>query len=160
MIFVTVGTQKFQFNRLLEYIDKEIENGNVKQDVFAQVGHSDYKPKNYQYKDFIDKQEFEEYLKKSDLVITHSGVGTIIAALNQNKPVIVVPRLAKYKEHVDDHQIEIADSFSKKSFVISNGEDIGNLLDNINKCKKYKFEKYVSSNKNIQDIITKFIEEI
>lgn len=158
MIFVTLGTQKFQFDRLLKYIDEQIENGEIKEKVFAQIGNSTYVPKNYKYKDFIDKVEFEKKINESSLVITHSGVGTIITALNKDKPVIVVPRLAKFKEHVDDHQLQIAESFSKKNFVISNGENIDDLLENIKKSKKFKFEKYKSSNKKIQRIIDDFIK--
>lgn len=157
MIFVTLGTQKFQFDRLLKYIDEQIENGKIKEKVFAQIGNSTYQPKNYEYKDFLDKTEFNEMIKESSLIITHSGVGTIIASINENKPVIVVPRLKKHGEHVDDHQLQIAESFSQKNFVISNGEEIEDLLNNIKKSKKHKFDKYKSSNKKIQSIIEDFI---
>ena len=160
MIFVTLGTQRFQFDRLLKYIDEQIENGKIKENVFAQIGNSSYKPKNYNYKDFLDKEEFEEKIKASQLIITHSGVGTIIASINENKPVIVVPRLKKFGEHVDDHQLQIAESFSKKNFVISNGENIDDLIENIKKSKKFKFEKYKSSNKKIQKIIDDFIKKV
>ena len=61
MIFVTVGSQKFQFNRLLKEIDKLIQNGKIKEDVFAQIGVSDYKPKNYEYVDFMSQDEFNYY---------------------------------------------------------------------------------------------------
>lgn len=159
MIFITLGTQKFQFDRLLQYVDQQIENGKIKEEVYAQIGNSTYIPKKYKYKEFMDKSEFEENIRKSSLVITHSGVGTIITALNMDKPIIVVPRLSKYNEHVDDHQLQIADSFSKKNFIISNGEDINNLITNIKKTKKMKFKKYKSSNKNIQKIIIDFIEK-
>ena len=115
LIFVTLGTQKFQFDRLLKYIDEQIENGKIKEKVFAQIGNSSYQPKNYEYKEFLDKEEFNKKIKASKLIITHSGVGTIIASINENKPVIVVPRLKKFGEHVDDHQLQIAESFSKKS---------------------------------------------
>ena len=159
MIFVTLGTQKFQFDRLLKYIDLQIENGEIKEKVYAQIGNSTYKPKNYEYKEFLDKIEFNKVMNESSLVITHSGVGTIIASINENKPVIVVPRLKKYGEHIDDHQLQIAESFSQKNFVLSNGENIEELLKNIKKAKKYKFDKYTSSNQKIQSIIEEFIEK-
>ena len=50
-IFITLGSQKFQFNRMLIEIDKLIENGKITDEVFAQTGASDYKPKNFKYKD-------------------------------------------------------------------------------------------------------------
>lgn len=159
MIFLTLGTQKFQFNRLLKYIDEKKKSGEINEEVFAQIGNSDYIPTNYKFKDFLNKDEFEDYIKKADLVITHSGVGTIISAININKPIIVVPRLAKFGEHVDDHQLQIAESFSKKKLVISNGEDINNLIDNIRLAKEYKFDTYVSSNEKIQKIIVDYIQQ-
>ena len=53
-------------------------------------------------------------IRECDVLITHSGVATIIAGLKNDKKVIVVPRLAKYGEHVDDHQVQIAESFLNK----------------------------------------------
>ena len=62
MIFVTLGSQKFQFNRLL----KAIDGLEVEEEIFAQIGYSDYIPVNYSYKTFLDRNEFNEitYLEK------------------------------------------------------------------------------------------------
>lgn len=56
MIFVTLGSQKFQFNRLLQKIDELVKEEAIKEEIFAQIGYSDYKPENYQYKDFLNLQ--------------------------------------------------------------------------------------------------------
>lgn len=157
MIFVTLGTQKFQLNRLLKLIDEYIEKGIIKDEVFAQIGNSDYIPVNYRYKQFIDKEEFDRYINDASLVITHSGVGTIITAINLNKPVIVYPRLAKYKEHVDDHQIEIAEAFAKKRYVLA-CEENDNLSELIDKAYSYRFEKYVSQREKIIGIVNDFLK--
>ena len=58
MVFVAVGTQKFQFNRLLKAVDDLVEQGCLEGEVFAQIGHSDYVPRKYAYKDFISKDDF------------------------------------------------------------------------------------------------------
>lgn len=92
MIFVAVGTQKFQMNRLLEEIDNCIEGRDITEKVFAQIGNSTYHPKNYEYSTFLCKEDFEERVKECNLLITHSGVATIITGLKFDKPVIVVPR--------------------------------------------------------------------
>lgn len=56
-IFITLGSQKFQFNRLLRAVDELCEKGTVDaEDVFAQIGYSDYLPKNFSYKKFLDSQ--------------------------------------------------------------------------------------------------------
>ena len=46
MVFITLGSQKFQFNRLLRAVDELIEKKVIQEDVFAQTGYSDYEPKN------------------------------------------------------------------------------------------------------------------
>lgn len=157
MIFVTLGSQKFQFNRLLKEIDKLVEEGKVKEKIFAQIGYSDYKPKNYDYKEFVDRDEFQKQMSKSDIVITHGGTGAIITAVKQGKKVIAIPRLAKYEEHVDDHQIQIVEEFEKSGIIMAvyDTKDLKKALDNI---KNMTFEKYESNTKNIIDDIENFIE--
>ena len=66
MIFITVGSQKFQFNRLLRKIDDLIQNGVIAEKVFAQVGYSDYIPRNFAYKQFLDREEFAAMLTHAD----------------------------------------------------------------------------------------------
>ena len=58
MIFITLGSQKFQFNRLLQAVDELIEKGVIDDEVFAQIGYSDYEPKHFEYKQFLDREEF------------------------------------------------------------------------------------------------------
>ena len=111
MIFITLGSQKFQFNRLLKAIDELVEQGKIKEEVFAQIGYSDYQPINYKYKQFLDRDEFAAMEGKADIVITHGGTGAIIGAVKKGKKVIAVPRLAKYGEHVDDHQLQLLKEF-------------------------------------------------
>ena len=107
-IFITLGSQKFQFNRLLKAVDELCEKGTVDaEDVFAQIGYSDYLPKNFSYKKFLDRDEFSNEMEKANIVITHGGTGAIIGAVKKGKKVIAVPRLAKYGEHVDDHQLQL-----------------------------------------------------
>lgn len=158
MIFVVLGTQKFQLNRLLQKLDDYVEQGLIKDEIYAQIGNSTYKPQNYSYKEFFDKKEFDETISKSDVVIAHSGVGTIITAIHAKKPVVVYPRLAKYKEHVDDHQLEIAKAFEMKKYVLCCYEN-DDLLEIINKSKNYVFDEYVSQQKQIIGLIRDFLNE-
>ena len=158
MIFVVLGTQKFQLNRLLQKLDEYVEQGMLTDEIYAQIGNSTYKPRHYAYKDFMDKKEFDATIAKADLVIAHSGVGTIITAIHAKKPVVVFPRLAKYKEHVDDHQLDIARAFEMKKYVLCCYEN-DDLLEKINKCKNFQFDEYVSQQKQIIGIIRDFLDE-
>ena len=90
MIFVTLGSQKFQFNRLLKKMDSLIEQGIITEEVFAQKGKSDYTPRHFDSIDFLDREKFVEKMQKSNLVITHGGTGAIIGAVK--KGTFLVPR--------------------------------------------------------------------
>ena len=117
MILIAVGSQKFQFDRLLKKIDYLVDVGAITEEIFAQTGASTYVPKNYEYQDFLDERKFKEKLEKSELVITHGGTGIITNAIKMGKKVIAVPRKAKYGEHVDDHQQQLINQFVKQNFI-------------------------------------------
>lgn len=118
MIFVTVGSRNYPFDRLFIELDKLCEEGIIKDKIFAQIGTTSYKPKHYEYKDFISQEEFLEYVKKSKYVITHGASGSIMKALNADKKVIAVTRLEKYGEHINDHQIQNNEAFGSNGYVL------------------------------------------
>lgn len=158
MIFITLGSQKFQFNRLLKAVDNLIENKKILEEVFAQIGYSDYRPKHYKYKNFLDHDEFAEMESKADIVLTHGGTGAIIGAVKKGKKVIAVPRLAKYGEHVDDHQLQLVRQFKKLNLICA-CEDVEELGDALKVVKETTYEEYVSNTQKIIDSIIEFIEE-
>ena len=106
MIFVTVGSRNYPFDRLFKKIDELYEDGILTEEIFAQTGTSTYKPKHYEYKDFISQDEFLTKINEADIVVSHGASGSIMKALNAGKKVIAVTRLEKYGEHINDHQIQ------------------------------------------------------
>lgn len=122
MTFVTLGTQNFPFNRLLELIDRLAAEGVLRGEVFAQTGHSTYVPKHYSGVDFLEPEEYHRYITEADLVIAHAGVGTIMSCLSNHKKLIVVPRTKAHGEHVDDHQFEIAEEFARRGCLLAAGD--------------------------------------
>lgn len=159
MIFVTLGSQKFQFNRLLKEIDRLIEENEINEEVFAQIGYSDYRPKNYNFREFLDRDEFNEVMSRCDKVITHGGTGAIINGLKEGKRVIAVPRLKVFNEHVDNHQIEITSIFYQKKY-IEYSENIDDLAFLISKSNVEGYERYTSNTQTILKEIERFIENI
>lgn len=157
MIFITLGSQKFQFNRLLEAVDDLIDKGLVTDEVFAQSGYSDYHPRNYKFKQFLNRDEFAEYEANADIVITHGGTGAIIGAVKKGKKVIAVPRLEKYGEHVDNHQLQIIEQFREQN-LICGLEDCTQLEEGLRFVREHEFEKYVSNTDTIIDSIESFIK--
>ena len=156
MTLVILGTQDKTFERLLKQIEKEIENGNLK-DVIVQAGNTKYESDKMQIFDFISMDEFNKFLSKADLVITHGGVGTIINALKENKKVIAVPRLSKYKEHENDHQKEIVEEFDKLGYIIG-CKNLEKISEDIKRIKTFKPKKYISNNDKMISLIENFID--
>ena len=130
MIFVVVGTQE-PFDRLIRIIDEWSALSGYN-DITAQISAAKYFPKNFNWFDFTSPDVFDERFKEAELIISHAGMGTIISALQYSKPIIVMPRLAKFREHRNDHQLATAISFSKLNYVKSvfNRQELFDALDN------------------------------
>jgi UDP-N-acetylglucosamine transferase subunit ALG13 len=137
MIFVSVGTHAQQFNRLLKEIDELAETGAIKESIFAQIGNSSYIPKNYSFKKFLAIEEFDKYIKKCNLFITHAGEGNIGTALQFEKKMIILPRRKKFGEHTNDHQLELAQAIKneKQAIVLSSEKEIEKAIKNVNSLK-------------------------
>lgn len=159
MIFIVLGTQNFQLNRLLREMDELAASGRIKEQIFAQIGFSTYCPQNYAYTRFLDKSVFDMNIGKADLVITHGGISTIITANRMGKPTIVYPRLARYKEHVDDHQCEIAKNFAERGFILYCHEN-DDLFEIITKARTTEFKRFRPKNNNILQLITDFLDRV
>ena len=110
-------------------MDGVAAKGGPDDSFFAQTGFSDYQPAHVSCQPFLTKEEFEGHIRACDLLIVHGGVGTIITALKYQKKIIVIPRLGKYGEHVDDHQTQIAESFEQQNLVLCyrEGDDLLSL---------------------------------
>lgn len=161
MIFVTVGSRNYPFDRLFMELDKLYDEGIIKDKMFAQIGTSNYKPKNFEFKDFISQEEFLDYIKKSSYVISHGASGSIMKALNEGKKVIAVTRLEKYGEHINDHQIQNNEAFGTNGYVLPVFE-MDELKDAIMKIQNGTDNLKKWENKDpmsIQKIIDKFIQE-
>jgi UDP-N-acetylglucosamine transferase subunit ALG13 len=157
-IFVTVGSQKFQFNRLLKAVDDLCEKNVIDKDnVFAQIGYSDYCPKYYKFKEFLNADEFDNNMDKCEIVISHGGTGSIIEAIKKGKKIIAVPRLARYKEHVDNHQIQLLKKFEDSNYICV-CSDTDNLKQALDTVKKAEYKQYKSNTSVIIEDIRNYIE--
>ncbi len=152
-VFVTVGTQKQQFTRLLRLVEnsKELEKAQI----LAQVGHTKYQSDKIKIVEFMSQDKVDEEIEESDIIITHGGVGSIFTALKKSKKILAVPRLSKYDEHVDDHQIEICEELEKEGYILYlNESDI--FDEKIKQLQNTEFKKYVTDTRYL-DILRKEI---
>lgn len=161
MIFVTVGTHEQQFNRLIKKIDQLKKDGHVKDDVFIQTGFSDYIPESCDWKKFLSYEEMIQKIKDAKIVITHGGPSSFILPLQYGKTPIVVPRMKKYDEHVNDHQVEFCrkyNSLNNNIIVVVNVDELNSELFSI-------VEKKTLINSNSNTLIfckrlSKVLEEV
>lgn len=157
MILVTLGTQDKKFYRLLDVIQKAIDEGIIKDKVIVQAGYSsDYKSDDMEILNLVSIEKFKKLISECDILITHGGVGSIITGLRENKKIIAVPRLKKYKEHTNDHQLQIVDAFANDGYILKlgDGEDLSFVIDSIN---SFTPKEYKSNNKQFLKLISKEI---
>ena len=158
MIFVTLGTQDKPFNRLLDAVQKQIDNKKIKGKVIVQAGCTKFESKDMEIFDLIPMEEFEKNISECDILITHGGVGSIVDALKRGKVVIAAARLEKYGEHVNDHQLQIIKNFSEAGYIIALN-DFDKLDEAVKLAKKFKPNKYKSNTENMIKLVEKLINE-
>ncbi len=157
MILVLLGTQNNSFHRLLEEVNRLIENGVIKEEVIVQAGYTQYTSENMKILGLIAKEELEKLQNKADLIITHGGVGSILLSITKNKKVIAVPRLHQYNEHVNNHQKQIVELFNEKGYIIG-VESVEELEQAIKKVEDFGPKEYQQNHEKMLKVIEDFIE--
>jgi UDP-N-acetylglucosamine transferase subunit ALG13 len=108
--------------------------GKIDEKVIMQIGSTKYKPVNAEYFDFEEYSKMQQSTRNARVVISHAGVGSILTAFEQRTPIIVVPRLKKFAEAIDDHQLEIAEMMSKNQKI-----KVVYDVENLEECLKSDF---------------------
>lgn len=114
MIFVTIGTQA-PFDRFIRAVDRIASRTDEK--IIAQTYKGKYVPQHIETIDFLPPDEFNRLFNEARLIVAHAGMGTIISALAQKKPIVVMPRLASLGEHRNDHQMATAMKMNELGYV-------------------------------------------
>lgn len=158
MIFLTVGTQ-FPFDRLVKAVDDVFDKGLIGEEIFAQIGESTYWPRNFESVSFLDKRIFDERLRSASSVISHAGMGIITLALENNKPLLVMPRLKKYGEVVNDHQVAIAKKLARLGCVLA-AYKTENLMKNMKRLKSFVPSKRHNDVSVVVARVSEFLNEL
>ena len=107
----------------------------------------------------IEQDKFNILMEQADTIITHGGVGSIVTAVKLGKKVIAVPRLKQYGEHVNDHQIQIVETFSNQGF-IKGIKDVSELKETLREIDTFIPNKLESNTEHIINIIEDFIQNV
>ena len=158
MIFLTVGTQ-FPFDRLVKSVDQAFDGKLINEEIFAQIGETSYKPLNFESVVSLEKNVFDKRLREASSVIGHAGMGTITMALKNHKPLLVMPRLKRYREHVNDHQVATARKFEELGHILA-VYDAKDLPNGIRKLKNFVPRERKANPEAVADRIRLFLNSL
>lgn len=145
MILVTLGTQDKSFRRLLSTLDKQIEMGLITDEIIVQSGYTKFDSKYMKLIPYFSQDELDLYRKDASIIITHGGVGSILDGCRINKKIIGVARLKEFKEHINDHQVEICERFAQDGYILF-ARNLVDLPRLINESLSFIPKKYVFDN--------------
>lgn len=163
MIFVTVGTHEQSFQRLVQTIDQyALENDLCKSQVFIQTGYTDYIPKNCSHSKMLSYNEMDNLYKNAEIIITHGGPGSMFLPWKYGKKIIAVPRLSKFNEHVDDHQLYFCKLMEKEERVICIEEisELAATIETISRDENEQKNKYIPKTNQFVESFKKSLGEI
>lgn len=158
MIFLTVGTQ-FPFDRLVRAVDEVVGDNRFNEEIFAQIGTTSYRPKNFESASVLEKTLFDKYFNEADSIISHAGMGSITMAREKKKPLLVMPRLRKYGEVVNNHQLDIAKRFEKLGYLlVAYGKE--DLPEKMRRLKTFVPQERETQPEAVSGRIEKFLKEL
>lgn len=170
MILVLFGTQDKPFKRMLDYILQAINENIIPENekIYIQIGEMKYnkeeieknpKYKNIEFFVFKSNDEFQKLITESEYIITHAGAGTMVSAASLSKKMIIIPRKFKNKEHVNDHQMQLAQKFTEEGYglLVQNYEDFKKAVSQI---KNLQSKSYKSNNEKFCENLDKIINEL
>lgn len=156
-IFVMFGTQDKRFDRLMDAImQSNLINDH---DIYMQLGYTNGNYEKVHYQQYYTEEELVNQIELADVILTHAGVGSIVSCLKLNKPTIVVPRLGKYKEQNNDHQVQIMKRYQEQGYIIAL-EDLSLLEQTVLEAKTFKTKPYQADKQGIVEEIKDFINTL
>ena len=127
MIFATVGSHPtFKFERLLRALE-----GLAGEDLEVQYGPGEPPAGAAEAVPWMSFEEIVDHMERASHVVSHAGVGTILLAIGAGHVPIVFPRLRRFEETVDDHQLELARKLvpTGRVIVVESAEELAAALD-------------------------------
>jgi UDP-N-acetylglucosamine transferase subunit ALG13 len=130
LILTALGTDEHPFERALDVIDRL----RPEHELVVQHGHTPARDwAEARWFDFVPFETLMSLMREAEAIVCHGGVGTIMTTLLLGRRPMVIPRLAAYGEHVDDHQLQIVANLASRGFVVPllDGADIEAAIDDL-----------------------------
>jgi len=157
MILVTVGGDTHSFLRLLNGVEKLVKCHKINDNVIFQTGYTKFQSESRQCCDFVIMDKFEELVERCTLIISHAGAGTIMMGLKYRKPVIIMPRLKKFNEHINNHQLQLTRTLAEKKKIIP-AYNVSNLEKAIEMAAAFKPDSFNTGTNEIIRSIERYCE--
>jgi len=122
MILITVGTEKFPFDRLMLWVKQLIDEKILRPDqerIVIQYGSCTVVPDGTQAFSLLPAEDFKSLMRQARLIIAHCGEGTLNTLLDSGRPFVLVPRSHRFGEHVDNHQLDMAQALSERNVPVA-----------------------------------------
>lgn len=154
MIFATVGTQ-LPFPRMIKALDGLALSEGF--EIFAQTADPEFKPASaITTSAFLTPDEYRHHFLAARVIVSHAGIGTVLAARESLKPIIIMPRKAALGEHRNDHQMATAKRLAGTEGIYVANTDME--LESFLKAPDLRPASEVS--KNELPALSKFIKDI
>jgi UDP-N-acetylglucosamine transferase subunit ALG13 len=129
LIFVTVGTTEQPFDRLM----KAVDTLHRAEPIVVQYGFSTYIPRDCSALQFLSFEDMKDVIRKARVVVCHAGAGSVLTTLCFGKRPIAAPRLKRFNEMVDDHQMDLVEAFEANGMILRfmPGDDLGTTIAKI-----------------------------
>ncbi len=159
MIFVTVGNHNQPFTRLFRELDQLVSDRKLTERIVCQTGYTDFTFHSdvFESRAFFTMAEFHSLVSISDVYITHAGHGSILNGLKHLKKPVVVPRLKRWAEHTNDHQLDIVRELAKDNLIIP-VFDVNDLAEAVELARQSHGSGIATGTDKIIKIIETFID--
>ena len=131
MIFVSVGSM-MPFDRLVRAADAWTA-AHPGTDVLIQLGNGRHLPTHARHVRLMPPGEYRHLVETAELFVAHAGMGSIIAAIQAGRPLLMLPRRAALGEHNNDHQLATVRNVGNRPGLhhVESDTDLGAAIDRL-----------------------------
>lgn len=119
MLLIMVGTEQYQFDALMHWIELLIKHKLINEEIYVQYGSSTYLPDSSKAYQWLFEQQLLHFINSASLIISHCDEDIPQLLEDKDTLYVLVPRLQRFRECIDNHQMEVADDFERRGIAIA-----------------------------------------
>jgi UDP-N-acetylglucosamine transferase subunit ALG13 len=159
MILVLLGTFQIEFPRPLVVIEQLMQENKLREEVIVQSGFTNFNSSFLDLRPFMSVEELDKLYHEARIIITHAGTGSVMKGVKMGKKVISIPRLKKYGEHIDDHQLELHKEFERLNYIYpwNEGDSLEKILTDV---ENFHPAEYISRKEDMIQYLKSYIDSL